>query len=50
MGNLKSNKNEVLYIYIYIYRNRNKLTNIENKFTVTKGGRERGKDKLGIRD
>ena len=45
MRNLKSNKNEVLYIY-----NRNRLTNIENKFVVTKGGRERGKDKLGIWD
>ena len=29
-------------------QNRNKLTDTENKFVVTKGEREGGRDKLGI--
>ena len=29
-------------------QNRNRLTDIENKFMVTKGEREGGRDKLGV--
>ena len=32
-----------------IKKNRNRLTDIENKFTINKGGRD-GTNKLGLRD
>ena len=44
MWNLKYDTNEL------IYKTKNRLADIENKLTVTKGENRGGRDKLGVWD
>ena len=41
---------DITYLWNLKYTNRNRLTDIENKFMVTKGERVWGRDKLGVWD
>ena len=43
----KKSTNDIIFAYM---QNRNKLTDIEGKFTVTKGERGERRDKLGVWD